>query len=206
MIMKRSLIAILCLSLFCTSALAQQPLATPEHAAASARVMKKFHQVMLIGQLLPILFNKDQWNSVLEAVEKTREQVRKTQENEYNVLVGDESILDDMIDAGLKKEQEPDLKKLTKFETDLKNLGITRQIVAAGNVETVMTVVKKVADVGQLHEMEGSLNIHDLDPSLDPKTMSEDDKLRFFIKSVLLDPDAYELMVKISIKASPAKS
>lgn len=204
--MKRCLIAILCLGLFSTAALSQQPLATPQHAAASTRVMKKYHQVMLLCQLLPILFDKGQWNSVLEAVDKTREQVRKTQENEYTVLVGDESSLDDMIDAGLQKEQIPELKKLTKVQNDLKALGITRSIIAAGNVETVMDAIKKVANEGQLHEMEGSLNIQLIDSAQDEKKMSEDDKLRFFIKNVILDPDAYDLMIKIMTKASPAKS
>ncbi len=204
--MKRVFCALIFVGLLGQFAAAQvEPLANPAHAAASARVMKKYHEVMLLGQLLPINFSQSQWNKVLDAVEAAREQVRKTEENEYNVLIGDEGMLDDMIDAALKKDQEPDVKKIAKFQADLKALGETRAIFAAGNVTAVFDAVKKVGHVGQLHEMENSLNINLIDPSKDPKKMTEDEKLRFFVKTILLDPDAYPLMVKLSVKASLGK-
>ena len=36
-----------------------------------------------------------------------------------------------------------------------------------------------------------------LDPSLDPKTMTESDKLRFFIQEIFLDPQAYDIMLAL---------
>lgn len=193
--------AVLCLAM-AAAVCPAQTLSNPEHAAASARVMSKYHDLILYAQLLPINFTQPQWNTVLAAVEQARAQVRKTEDNEYTVLVGDESMLDDMITAATTKGQIPDVNKLRKFVTDINKLHTVRAVIGGSNTATVIDAIKKTADSGQLKEMQNSLDIHGIDPSKDPAKMTDDEKLTFFVQNVILDPAAYPLMVKIAATAS----
>lgn len=197
--MKKILAFLLIAGISVQAALCQTaPLSNTAHADAVARVVGKYQTVILYAQLLPLNFKKPQWDSILDAVDAARTNVRKTEDNEYNVMVGDEKLLDDMIDAAKKNGQEPDIKKLDKFVTDLANLRKTRSLIGSMNTGSVLAAVKKAADDGQIKGMEHSLDIHALDPSLDPSKMTDDDKLKFFVQTIFLNPDAYPIMVQLS--------
>ena len=155
-------------------------------------IMLKIHQLGLLQRILPLNLNEKELDAILDSIDTTREAVRKTERNEYRVLKVHEPAVEAAIANGLSKDEVPDDKLTMAIQKDFALLQVTRQIVAAGNIEAVYKVVQKVCDSGQKNLMANGSSL--------PATASKGQKIRDFISSFLMDPSAYVLLTKLDVK------
>jgi hypothetical protein len=107
------------------------------------------------------------------------------------------SAVDTSVDKGV-----PPSKELLDELADLTfKWSLNRSAVSTANTDLVLKKFKEVTNVGQQKAAINSLAPQLIDPSLDPKKMSDEDKLRFFIQQIFLDPQCYPILIRLAAKA-----
>lgn len=173
-----------------------------DRAKRSEEILIKMRQLDILNHLVPVLMSKDQINKLLIPVEKAREKVKQIQDMEASDLAKFESKINDAIDKGLNKDLVPSKPLMVELAKLMQAFAIRRDIARGENADLVLAVMKKELNEGQL---KAAMNSHDLkayDPRLDVSKLGDDDKLKFYIKDILLDPYAYDILIKLSKKAS----
>jgi hypothetical protein len=176
--------------------------AQPDRAKRSEEIMRKMRQLDLLNHILPLVMSKDQITAILAPIEKARQNVKKIETMEADDLLKYEARINEMVEKGTLKNEVPSREFLRELNRLYSAFTVRRMVAAAENADLVLEVVKKKLNKGQIAAMANSL-----DPKvygLDPKTASEDDKLKNFIKDVLLDPTAYPILLQLQ-KIAPVK-
>lgn len=175
---------------------------TPEQAKKSEEVIKKMRQIDLLNQLIPLVLTKDQVNKLLPAVERARARVKDTQKEEAVILEKLDGKISDQIKKSIETGIAPPRAFLDELATTTMNMSIKRAVAADENVASVLKVFNETCNAGQKKAAANSLAPQLLDPSLKPDQMTEQDKIRFFIREILLDPQAYDILVQLEKRAS----
>jgi hypothetical protein len=160
-------------------------------------IMHTVHKLDLLNQLLPLVMDKEQIGKLLPAIEQARQMVKNTQKSELAEMQRMKAKLDAALKEALDKRQVPGRELMGEVANMYKVFEIKREAIARENTAKVLEAMKKVLNEGQIKAAAGALEPKLLDPSLDPKTMTQDDKLRVFVRAILLDPDAYELLIEL---------
>lgn len=171
-----------------------------ERAKKSDQVLAKVRQIDLLNQILPVLMTKEQLDKILPVVEKARQAVKDQQRRESEELVKLEPDLDKAIKDGNEKGLIPGQEVIKKVYAYFKAFAITRKSITDENTANVMAVVKATLNAGQIRSMQNALSPQSFDPSLDASKMTDDEKLKFFVQNILLDPIAYDVLVKLATK------
>lgn len=166
-----------------------------DRAKRSDAILRKAAQLNLLNQLLPLLLTKAQIDALLPAIEKARSAVRRIEQQEFELLAKLEPKLDAEIKAGIDKKQLPAQEVLRNVAITFKAFSISRSAVGAENVDGVLSVFKAKLDKGQQAAAINALDASFLGP--DPSKITDDQKLRLYISSILLDPQAYDLLLKL---------
>lgn len=174
--------------------------ATKQEASAKRadEILNKLHELDLLNQLLPVLMTKEQMRKILPSVEKAREMVRATEKGEAEQLEKLAAKIDPVITEAYEKKKVPSIDILTEYAKTFAKLRVVRRSVVEANTTNVLEVVQKTLDKGQLAAARNALEPKYIDPSLDKEKMSDDEKLRFWVKVILLDPQAYTILTKLS--------
>jgi hypothetical protein len=168
----------------------------------SAEILTKIRQVDLLNQLLPVSLSKEQINKLLPVIEKCRQLVRKQEEEEANLLLTLEKEATEAVNRGIEKQDVPDAELLVKFSKAIAEMSAKRQNVITANVIAVTTVFEEVCNKGQIRTAANSLNPRLINPNLKIEELTEEVRLNYWIQEVLLDPRAYDLLVRMA-KALP---
>ena len=80
----------------------------------------------------------------------------------------------------------------------MRAIGIREDLYANQWVDIVFQACKSTLNEGQIKVMEKSLKPELLDPSIKVAEMDSDTKVKFFIRKVILDPVAYDVLVRMS--------
>lgn len=172
-----------------------------ERSKAADEILRKVRRLDLMNQILPLVLTKAQYAKVLPAIEKARAAVKKQEQVEYDFL----SKLAPKIDKSLKEAVDqgkvPGNEVINQTWATFQTLGITRKAVADDNVDKVFDVLKSTLNAGQLKTAANTVNVKAFDPGADPKTMTDDAKVRIYVRLILLDPLAYDLLLQLSRKA-----
>jgi hypothetical protein len=206
--MKRSLLPAPVLALV-LALLAVAPLApaqtNPVDAARikkSEEVMRKLRQVDLLNQILPVAFTKEQFSKILPVIEKCRQLVRTTEQDEAKALAALEAKADQAIKDAVEKGIMPKEDYLLELRVKLAELSTQRQKVRIANTMAVTTIIMEVCNKGQQRAAGNSFNPRLVEPNLKLEELTEERRLQFWIQEVLLDPLAYDLLVQLSRRAS----
>lgn len=186
------LLSALVVASFCS---AQGP---AEKAAASDKVVDHIRELDLLNHILPILWTKEQLNAILPALEKVRQTVNVAHDNEYHKLLSLDPKLTAAIDKALNEAQVPGRDLLKTVNDQLTILQTTRAVLGKKNEGEVYEVIVAKLNPGQKKAMANDLDPASINPSLSVEKMSDEDKIHFYIRNVLLDPLAYDLLVKLS--------
>ncbi len=170
-----------------------------DRAKRSDEILGKMRTMELTNQILPLLLTKEQLRDLLPPIEKARLAVKQAQAEEFGVLKTYEAKLDAAIKDALEKGQIPGRAMLIEMNRVLTALSMKRRAIADENVATVLAAVDKVMNVGQRKAAANSLDPKLFDPTLKVEEMKETDKVRFFVGEILLDPLAYDILVKLSL-------
>ena len=166
--------------------------------AESARLNRKIQQVMLLNQILPVVFTKPQLKQLLPVIEKAREAEADLAAKELKLLKKSEGKLDNALDQALKKGRIVTGKEMDDIQKVLSAFSITRKMMVQEQSENVRLAMVKICNKGQLKGAAQSFDPRWFDRTLDPDKLNEEVRLRMFIRLVLLDPEAYPLLVQLS--------
>lgn len=178
---------------------------TERRAERSTAVLYKVRKLEILNQLLPLLLNKDQISELLPVLEKVRAEVRKVEEDEYKRLLELETKLDAAIKEGTEQSKVTGGEILRQIDINLRAMNIVRESIAAENTDALLALTQTSWNAGQRKAAANTLRPSLFDPTLDPTTMDEAAKLRFFIRFVLLDPVTYDALLEMR-KFAPEKS
>jgi len=186
------LVIVLCLTLVGTS-IAQDS----EKAKRSSATLEKMRQIDLLNQLIPLVMTKEQIRGLLPVIEKCRAEVKKWQSEEADILAKYDVRVSKAVDDGVKNGDVPDKAFLKELNAVIRMFSMKREAIAAENTANVMTVMKAQLNAGQLKAAGNSLNPRVYDTNIKPEEMKDDDRLALFIREIMLDPLAYDLLVKM---------
>ena len=195
--MKRFIFLVLACMGVCTSAFGQ---ADQQARNAVDRFFFKTTELQFYNLMLPILITKDQYKIILPAIEKARERVRQTYKKELEEIHGLDPDVDQALAAARDKDQVISGVLQAKLDKLKGGILMRRLIMAQLNENDVYDAIVKALNPGQQKAMANSLTPRLIDPNLKPDKMTQEDKLRLFVRDVLLTPDYYDDMVKMSMK------
>lgn len=191
--MKKPLLSLLLLTLLATVAPAQNP-----DAARSDAVLKKVAKLDVLIQVVPLLLTKEQFPPILEAIEKVHQKQKELFAQEAKDIAAIDAEVSKAVDDGQKKNIYPPHDLQAKVAGVMRASGIRRSLFYIEMTDIVFDACKKTLNAGQLKTMEKSLKPELLDPSLKVDQMDADAKIKFFIKKVILDPNAYDVLIEMS--------
>jgi DNA polymerase/3'-5' exonuclease PolX len=176
-----------------------QSTADAERARQSTEVMNKVQKLDLMNMVLPLLFTKEQYRQLLPAIEKARENVRQAEKQEADELKKLEPSLTAALKEAEEKGEVPKAEVLNEARSTLRRLGTARMLISQMNTENVMEAFMKVANAGQRKTAANSLRPAEFGITTKPEEMTEEAKLRIFVREILLHPLTYDVMRKLSI-------
>lgn len=180
------------------SALTFGLLVTPAANAqdVASRVLMKMRQVDLLNQMLPVLMTKEQVQKLLGPVEKARNAEKAIEKDELEQLKKIESKLDAAIKEAKEKQQVPPGELQTEIFKTLKGFQLKRAEMVIEQNEAVLKAVEETLDEGQIKAASNALSV----PEKEGEKMASRDKLRRWVRIVLMDPLSYDLLVELSRK------
>lgn len=167
-------------------------------AARSSEIQRKVAELDSLVQLVPLALTKDQINALLGSIEKVRQKQREVEASEAKDLVGIDSLVSKSVGAGIDKNVYPAREVQNQIASLWRAMGIRRNLFNKEMVDNVFIVCKTALNEGQLKTMEKSLKPEALEPSLRGVDMDSDARIKFFVRKILLDPVAYDVLVKMS--------
>ena len=194
----KQILALLALSIVTLPVLAQST--SDQRAERSTRILAQVPRLDLLNQILPILLTKEQINKILPTLEKAKQAIRETEAKEVELLKTIEAKVDESVKNGIEKGEVPDREILKKVLATFQYFQIARQSVVEANVDRTVEAMKSCMNAGQTKSAMNAIDWKKFNPSLNPEKMSDDEKLRLYVKVVLLDPLAYDVLRDIAAK------
>lgn len=174
---------------------------TPEQRAKSEAIMAKMRQIDMLNQLIPLVLTKEQIGKLLPAVEKARARVFQVQKEEAAAL----DKLDAKLTAAVNKSVDTGVPPSKEFMNELAEAtfkwSLNRRVVIDENTDAVLKVFNEVLNAGQKKAAANSLAPQLIDPTIQVDKMTEADKIRFFVREIFLDPECYNVMLRLQKKA-----
>lgn len=179
-------------------------LATAQINSATAKksdeVGLKIRKMDLINQLLPVLLTPEQLKKILPAVEKARKADTDQQIREAELLRKLEPSLDKAIADAMKSRKTVPTETLSKSASTLKAMRVSRNLMVDQQIAATLAVVNSTLDEGQKKAAANSMPVSSFWPGKKSEEISQNDKLRTWVKYVLLDQGSYDLLLALSRK------
>ena len=175
-----------------------------EKGKVSDETMVQIHKIDLLNQLLPLILTRAQINDkLLPAIEKSRGKWKELLTEEDNILGKLGPKVDETVTNAIDKQVYPPREFLTEIREKTRSMQLKRTILQIQLVADLDVVVKETLTTGQMKALLGSFDSRFIDPTKKPEELSEDTKRQFFIRNVLLDPLARELLIELEKKMPP---
>jgi len=172
-----------------------------DKAKKSTETIEKMRQLDLLNQLLPLVMTKEQIRKLLPSIEKSRADVKTEEGTEADLIAKYAARVDQAVKDGIQKGDVPDKKFLVELNALIRTMSMRRDAIAHDNVDRVLEAMKATLNAGQLKAAANSLNPTVFLTGIKVEEMTEDQKIRLFIQEIMLDPLAYDILVKM--QASP---
>jgi hypothetical protein len=168
-----------------------------DKAAQSNIVLDKMRQIDLLNHILPLAMKKEQILKILPIIEKARRDVKAQTDEEAKLLQQSAAKVDKAVKDGIEKGDVPDKQLLRELNAMVRLFSMKRAAVASDNAVMVLDVLKTTLNAGQLKVAANTLDFKIYNPNIKPEEIKEEDRLKLYVQEVLLDPLAYDLLVKI---------
>ncbi|MDI9635582.1 hypothetical protein QPK87_14060 [Kamptonema cortianum] len=169
----------------------------PEVQDGSPEIAMKIRKLEVLNQVVPILMTKEQIQKLLVPIEKARQLERDVVAREVAEMKKLELELDRAIQAGVKEKKLPTEELIAKITKMANAFTLARQVMVGTSVQGVYEVMKKELNEGQLKAAANALNASFFRDPKEASEMSEEDKIKLFIRVVLLDVAAYDVLVDL---------
>ncbi|HCE01492.1 MAG TPA: hypothetical protein DER07_10675 [Armatimonadetes bacterium] len=151
-----------------------------------------------LNHVLPLLLTKDQANKILTALEKVREKERQVRKMEDDQLKPFRERIAKAIEDGEKKKLVPDRQLLADLAKLLGAFDRVRAATAEDNVSMIEETLKSTLNAGQLKTLAKSLDPRFFAPDLKIEEITDSERIRIFIRAILLQPATYDLLVELA--------
>jgi len=168
-----------------------------EKLTPSQETMKKMRQVDLLNHLLPLVMTKDQIRKLLPTIEKARRDVKLQIAEEDKLIAQYSAKVDKAVQDGVEKGDVPDTALLKELNALIRTMSMKREAVASDNTNMVLEVLKTTLNAGQLKAAGNSLDFKTYNPGVKTEEIKDDDRLKLFVREVVLDPYAYDIMTRM---------
>lgn len=175
----------------------------PDVAKKSREILGKMRQLEIVNQLAPLVLTKPQVNALLTVIERCRKKEFELEGKEAAQLRAVEPKVDEALKKGVNEGAVPTAELIRELNTMHTAFLIARGSVLEENVEAVLAVLKSNLNAGQLKAAEKSISPREFDPKAEPEKMTQDDRIRVFIRAVLTDDACYQVLVKMSMRPGP---
>jgi hypothetical protein len=173
-----------------------------DQAKKSDEIVLKMRKIDLLTQIIPLALTKDQINKLLPAIERARAKVAAVVKAEAADLLKLDGKLNEAIKTSIENGTTPPKKLLDELALDTATLSEKRLVAIDENTELVLKSFEDTVNAGQKKAAANSLAPQLFDPSLKPDKMTIEEKVRFFVKQILLDPQAYDVLIELAKHAS----
>jgi hypothetical protein len=109
-----------------------------------------------------------------------------------------EPEVDAVLKDGYGKSKVPTKEFFDQYDKEFKKMRVVRTQIILINSGKVMAVAKEVLNKGQLEAARKALSPTIFEADKDPKTLTDDEKLLMWVRVVLLDPQSYDILIKLS--------
>ena len=184
------------LGLFCV-AIAMHPQKAFAQDDAT-KIAVKMRKLDLYNQILPVLMRPEQISKILPAIERARAAERKIEAEELAVMKNLESKLDKAIDDAETKSLVPSKELQMEIISSLRDFSKKRAILVLEQNENVLKAIEETLDEGQIKAAANAITI----PDAEKGKLADRDRLRRWVRAVLKDTAAYDILVKLSRKTS----
>ncbi|MCX7801331.1 MAG: hypothetical protein N2109_13455 [Fimbriimonadales bacterium] len=188
-------IVCLCLALLSGAQGATQPAAPPD---PKQDVNYQIAKLDALNHILPLLLTRDQANKILSALEKAREKERQVRKVEDDQLKPFRERIAKAIEDGEKRKQVPDRQLLADLAKLLEAFDRVRAVTLNDNVAMIEETLRATLNSGQLKTMAKSLDPRFFAPDLKIEEITESERIRIFIRAILLQPSTYDLLVELA--------
>jgi hypothetical protein len=175
---------------------------TPEQRAQSDRVLAKIRKLEIMNQILPVLLTPDQAKLFLPVLEKHRGDADKLESDEYKMLLALEKDVDAQLKVATDKGSLPDEAVMKNLLVHFRAFAMRRKALVDDTVLNLMTLMKEKLNAGQVRAAANSFTPAVFGMDVDKDTITEDKRLDYWVRMVLMDNDAYPVMVELSKKKS----
>lgn len=175
----------------------------PDTGKKSREILAKMRQLEVVNQLAPLVLTKAQANALLTVIERCRKKEFDLEAKEAAQLRSVEPKVDEALKKGVQEGAVPTGELIKELNTMHTAFLIARGSVLEENTEAVLAAMKSNLNAGQLKAAEKSINPKEFDPRAEPEKMTQDDRIRIFIKAVMTDAACYEVLVKMSMRPGP---
>ena len=162
------------------------------------RINRNIRKLLVLNQLLPLLLTGSQAKALLPSIEHAHAAERRIREQELEVMKSNNHRIDAAIRAAEKGNRITTGKENERIIGMLYELGQHRASMIRTESEKVRLAMVKVLNVGQVKAASHSFDPRWLDNNLDPKTMSDEQKLRIYVRMVLLDESVTDYLISKS--------
>ncbi len=176
-----------------------QQITADQMAAQSSIIFDKNLKLDLYNQILPILFTKEQLRAILPSIERARQTVRETEKLEFEELKKLEKELDAALKDAESNQKIPPPELMTKVSNTLKKLSTARMLIVQMNTQAVYDAFMKATNAGQQKAAANSLNMALIMPGTKPEDVKDEDKIRIYVREILLHPMGYDILRKLSL-------
>lgn len=163
----------------------------------ATETLEKMRQLDLLNQLLPLVMTKDQIRQLLPSIEKARRDVKAQEDMEADLISKYAARVDEAVKNGTEKGDVPDKQFLKELNALVMTMSIKRNAVISDNTDLVLDQMKKVLNAGQIKAAANSLSPSIYLPGYKPEELTDEMKLKVFVREIMLDPLAYDILVKI---------
>lgn len=175
-------------------------LSAPRVAVAqddATKIMVKMRQLDILNQILPVLMTPQQINKILPAIERSRAAEKKLQASELDQLKKMESKIDPALKDAREKNLVPSKELQTEVILLLKKLSKDRALMILEQNEAVVKAVEETLDEGQIKAAANAITI----PDAEVGKLQDRARLSRWVRAVLMDPIAYDILVELSRKS-----
>jgi hypothetical protein len=176
--------------------------AIPENVIKSEITYQRINQLSMVKFILPLLLKKSQYNSLLITIEKCRRQELEIREKDATELAKLDKKIGQAITDGIESGKLPSQDFQTEIIKLQKALFMRRQIATGEMVDMILETCKKSLNAGQIKAMANAMDPKAIDPEAKPSQMSDDEKVKSYIRFVLLDGTTYEILKQLAKRAT----
>lgn len=168
----------------------------------SDQTLFKIQQLNIIKFITPILLKKSQINDLLTTIEKCRAKELEIRELDAKELKKIDEKVTKAIDSAINDGTYPKRELQEELIRVQDALVIRRRIATGEMVEMVLETCRKTLNAGQMNVIKNLIDPKFVDGGLKVDKMTDDEKIKLYIRQIFLDGMAYDLLKQLAKHAS----